>query len=125
MKDTRPNTTIDFTKIKLPLPAITSIIHRISGGFIFFGLAVLLWLLSESLASEEGFVQVQQWLGMTVVKLVVWAILAGFLYHFIAGIKHLLMDLGIGETFEGAVTSAKIIMVLSAISFILAGLWIW
>ena len=69
--------------------------------------------------------QVQQWLGMTVVKLVVWAILAGFLYHFIAGIKHLLMDLGIGETFEGAVTSAKIIMVLSAISFILAGLWIW
>ncbi len=124
MKDNRPKN-LDFSTFHLPLPAITSILHRISGVFIFAGAAVLLWLLSESLVSEQGFNNVAMWMDNLIVKLLVWAVVSGLLYHFIAGIKHLIMDLGIGETLEGAQLGAKLVVVLSVISIVLTGVWLW
>jgi len=96
VNDKRPKN-LDFSTLRLPLPAITSILHRVSGVFIFAGVAVLLWLFSESLSSSEGFARVDSWLSMPITKLLIWAILSGLLYHLIAGIKHLVMDLGIGK----------------------------
>lgn len=124
VKDNRPKN-LDLYTVHFPLPAITSILHRISGVFIFAGVFVLLWLLSESLTSESGFRNVQEWLAATPVKLVVWAIVAGLLYHLIAGIKHLVMDMGFGETLEGANIAAKLVVVFSAVAIVLAGIWIW
>jgi succinate dehydrogenase / fumarate reductase, cytochrome b subunit len=124
VKDNRP-INLDFTTLRLPLPAITSILHRISGVFIFAGIAVLLWLLAESLSSEQGFANVQQWLDKFWVKLLVWSVLAGLLYHLIAGIRHLLMDMDIGETLEGGRLGAKLIVIFSVLTIVLAGVWLW
>lgn len=124
MKDNRP-VNLDFTTFKLPLPAITSILHRISGGVLFVGVALLLFLLDTSLESAEGFATVTEWLGNPLVKLITWAVLAALLYHLLAGIKHLVMDLGIGETLAGGLLGARIVIALAAISIVLAGLWIW
>jgi succinate dehydrogenase / fumarate reductase cytochrome b subunit len=124
VKDNRP-VNLDFTTFKLPLPAITSILHRISGAVLFVGIAGLLYLFDKSLSSPEGFVAVTEWLGNPVVKLVTWAVVAALLYHFIAGIKHLIMDFGIGETLGGAVLGAKIVIVLATVAIVAAGLWIW
>ncbi|MCP5357244.1 MAG: succinate dehydrogenase, cytochrome b556 subunit [Pseudomonadales bacterium] len=124
MKDNRPKN-LDFSTLRLPLPAITSILHRISGVFIFAGVAVLLWLFAESLSSQQGFNNVSMWLDNVIVKLVVWAVIAGLLYHLIAGIKHLVMDLGIGETLEGAQTGAKLVIAFSVITIVLTGVWLW
>lgn len=124
MKDNRPKN-LDFSTLRLPLPAITSILHRVSGVFIFAGLALLLWLFSESLTSEQGFNNVAMWMDNLIVKLLLWAVISGLLYHLIAGIKHLMMDLGIGETLEGAQTGAKLVVALSAISIVLTGVWLW
>lgn len=124
MNDKRPKN-LDFSTIRLPLPAITSILHRISGVFIFAGVAVLLWLLSESLTSGEGFARVATWMTMPLTKLLIWAVLSGLLYHFIAGIKHLMMDMGIGETLAGAQTGARLVVVLSIIAIVLSGVWLW
>jgi len=124
VKDNRP-VNLDFKTLHLPLPAITSILHRISGVIVFGGVFVLLWLLSASLESESGFTDVQNWLAAPLVKVVVWGILAGLLYHLIAGVKHLVMDLGIGETLEGAKTGAKLVVVISVIAIVLAGVWLW
>jgi succinate dehydrogenase / fumarate reductase cytochrome b subunit len=122
VKDKRP-VNLDFKTLRLPLPAITSILHRISGVVVFGGVFVLLWLLSSSLQSERGFTDVQNWLTAPLVKVVVWGILAGLLYHLIAGVKHLIMDMGIGETLEGAKTSAKLVVIISVIAIVLAGVW--
>jgi len=65
------------------------------------------------------------WMDNLIVKLLLWAVISGLLYHLIAGIKHLLMDLGIGETLEGGQTGAKLVVALSAISIILTGVWLW
>jgi succinate dehydrogenase / fumarate reductase cytochrome b subunit len=124
VKDKRP-VNLDFKTLRLPLPAITSILHRISGVVVFGGVFVLLWLLSSSLQSERGFTDVQNWLTAPLVKVVVWGILAGLLYHLIAGVKHLIMDMGIGETLEGAKTSAKLVVIISVIAIVLAGVWLW
>ena len=124
MKDTRPKN-LDFSTFNLPLPAITSILHRISGVFIFAGLALLLWLFNESLSSEAGFNNVAMWMDNLIVKLLLWAVISGLLYHFIAGIKHLFMDLGIGESLEGGRTGAKLVVALSVISIVLTGVWLW
>lgn len=86
---------------------------------------MLLWLFSESLSSEQGFSNVAMWMDNLIVKLVIWAVISGLLYHLIAGIKHLVMDLGIGETLEGAQTGAKLVVVLSVIAIILTGVWLW
>lgn len=124
VKDNRP-VNLDFKTLRLPLPAITSILHRISGVIVFGGVFVLLWLLSSSLQSEAGFTDVQNWLATPLVKLIVWGILAGLLYHLIAGVKHLVMDLGIGETLQGANTGAKLVVVISVVAIVLAGVWLW
>lgn len=124
MNDNRPKN-LDFSTFSLPLPAITSILHRISGAFIFAGLALLLWLFSESLSSEQGFNNVAMWMDNLIVKLSLWAVISGLLYHLIAGIKHLIMDLGIGETLEGAQMGAKLVVALSAIAIVLTGVWLW
>lgn len=124
MKDIRPRN-IDFRTLKLPLPAITSILHRISGAFLFFGIALLLYLLDMSLASEAGFLQVLDLFNSILVKLVVWVVMAGLLYHLVAGIRHLLMDVGIGESLVGGQVTAKIVIAVSALVILAAGVWIW
>jgi len=124
VKDNRP-VNLDLTKFHFPLPAITSILHRISGVLLFAATAVLLWLLAESLSSEQGFERVRQWLDMMAVKLLLWVVLTGLLYHLIAGIRHLLMDIGVGETLQGGRTGAVLVIVFSVTSMVLAGVWLW
>ena len=124
MNDNRPKN-IDITTFNYPLPAITSLLHRLSGAFIFIGVALVLYLLELSLQSESGFALVQELLSNVLIKCMAWAVLAGLLYHLIAGIKHLLMDLGFGETLRGGFIGACITLALSAVAIIVAGVWIW
>ena len=124
MKDNRP-VNLDISTIKFPLAAITSIIHRITGVILFIGFGFLLYLLQLSLESETGFVLVQELLSGLIVKLLTWAVIACLIYHFIAGCKHLLMDLGIGETNEGAQIGSWLVVAFSAVGILIAGVWIW
>jgi len=124
VKDTRP-VNLDITTFKFPLPAITSILHRISGVALFIATAILLYLLQLSLSSEQGFSEAVAIMDGTLMKIVLWAITTGLFYHLIAGVKHLLMDLGWGETKQGAHLSAQITLGLAVLAAALAGAWIW
>ena len=124
MKDNRP-VNLDISTIRLPITAYASILHRVSGVAIFFGMAILLYLFDGSLASPEGFASVKELLGNFWMKLVVWLVACGFIYHTCAGVKHLIMDLGIGETLEGGQKAAAIVLAVSVVLMLLAGVWIW
>lgn len=124
MKDNRP-VNLDLTKFSFPLPALTSIVHRVTGVALFVGMAFLLYALDLSLASPEGFDSVKECLDTFIAKFVIWGIVSALLYHLVAGIKHLLMDAGIGETLEGGVLGAKLTIVISVVLIVLAGVWIW
>jgi succinate dehydrogenase / fumarate reductase, cytochrome b subunit len=124
VKDKRP-VNLDIGTMRLPLTAWTSIAHRASGVFLFAGMAVLIWVLDASLASPESFASLQECLANPLAKLVIWAVVAGLIYHSVAGVKHLVMDLGVGETIEGGTLGAKVVLAVSAVLILLAGVWIW
>jgi succinate dehydrogenase / fumarate reductase cytochrome b subunit len=116
---------LDLGKFHFPLPAITSILHRVSGIIIFVGVAFMLYGLQLSLSGEEGFSQVSELLNGFLAKLIIWGILSALLYHLVAGIKHLLMDMGIGEELESGRAAAKITIAVSVVLIVLAGVWVW
>lgn len=124
MKDKRP-VNLDISTIQLPLAAITSITHRITGVILFGGIAVLLWLFDLSLSSEAGFARVQDMLSATWVKTIVFALMAALTYHLVAGVKHLLMDLGIGESKSGGPLGARLVIVISLALIVLQGVVLW
>lgn len=92
---------------------------------LFFAVGILLWMLDASLASEESFDALKETLASPIAKLIVWGILAALAYHLLAGVRHMIMDFGIGETLEGGVLGAKIVMVGAVVLIILAGVWVW
>lgn len=124
VNDKRP-VNLDLSQFSFPLPALTSIVHRATGIILFVGIAILMYILELSLSSEESFNAVKECLDGIFVKLIIWGILSGLLYHLVAGIKHLLMDFGIGETLEGGVLGAKITIVVSVALILLVGAWLW
>lgn len=116
---------LDIGTIKLPITAYVSILHRFSGVFLFAGVAVLLWMLDSSLDSQESFAAVRDASNNPVFKFVLWAVLSGLAYHTIMGIRHLIMDCGIGESLEGGKRGATIALVLAIVLIALLGVWVW
>lgn len=116
---------LDLGAFRWPVTAIASILHRISGVALFVGVAFLIWGLGASLESQESFDSVKECVSGFLPKLILWAIVSGLIYHIVAGSKHLLMDIGIGETLEGGQRGAKVVLGLSVVLIVLAGVWIW
>ncbi len=125
MKTNRP-VNMDLTTIRLPITAIASILHRISGIVLFVGTAFLIWALGLSLSSAQGFEQVSQLISSVFwFKFIIWGTLAALGYHLVAGVRHLLMDLGLGETKESGALGSQISLVVGVLLAILAGVWLW
>ncbi len=105
--------------------AKASILHRISGVVMVFAIGILLWTLSLSLSSAEGFAQVKALFDSVIFKLIIIGILSALIYHLLGGIRHLLMDMGHFEEKESGNTSAKLIIALWIVLTILVGVKLW
>lgn len=81
--------------------------------------------LESSLESPEAFDGVKEMMSGFFAKLIAWGIVSALLYHLVAGCKHLLMDVGIGETLEGGTLGAKITLAVSIVLILMAGVAIW
>ncbi len=124
MPDKRP-VNLDMTTISLPLPALVSILTRISGVFLFVSMPFFIYLLDASLASEASFSSLLVLLASTPVKLFAWVLLSMLIYHAVAGIRHLLADLGLGETLQSGLMGARITILVTLLGMALAGAWLW
>ncbi len=124
MNSNRPKN-LDLTTIELPLPAKASILHRISGFALFFAVAFMLSALGTSLESEQSFAELKDVLNSGLAKFITWGILSALGYHVVAGVKHLLMDMGIGETKETGRVGAMITLIAGVVVIVLAGVWVW
>jgi succinate dehydrogenase / fumarate reductase cytochrome b subunit len=58
-------------------------------------------------------------------KGIAWVIATVLTYHALAGIKHLVMDAGVGETLRGGVIGARVVFLLAALSAVVWGALIW
>lgn len=122
-KDVRP-INLDLTTINLPPPAIASILHRISGLFLFLLLPFMLWMLEKSV-TLNGYQDLNSIMTYPLVRFVIWVMLSSLVFHLIAGIRHLLMDASIGEGLRSGTISAWIVFILSFAAIIWMGIWLW
>lgn len=101
-------------EIRFPPAAWVSGFHRISGFLLFLPFtAWALYLLDASLASEQGFAHVREYLRMPVARLGLLVFLWAFLHHLFAGIRFLLIDMDIGVDLPQARYSAYLVFAVS------------
>ena len=93
------NALTDLPSYRLPLAGIVSILHRISGFIMFLLMPFIIWMFDTSISSEISFDKFKGafnvgMLGLPGViwKLVALALIWAYLHHFIAGLRHLWMD---------------------------------
>lgn len=124
MKDLRP-VFLDLLAIRLPLPGIVSILHRISGVLLFIASLYLLYLLASSFGGETDFEQLQADLESPLHSVLLWSVLSLLAYHFVAGVRHILMDLHIGESLRAGRVGSVLVLVFSLALSVLCGVWMW
>ena len=107
---------LNLLRIWLPIGGVVSILHRASGALLSLAVPFLLYALSLSLQSVEGFARVQVFFaggfGWLLMSLLAWA----GLQHFLAGLRHLGFDFGYGERLAAARRTAWGTLVLAALA---------
>ncbi len=117
---------LNLFKIKQPLPAVVSILHRISGALLFFpGIPLLLYGLQMLLQSPGSFDSLQNGVREPLNKLALLFPLWFFLHHLCAGIRHLLLDLQIGLALTQARASSRWVLITGFILTIASGVLLW
>lgn len=124
MKNNRP-VNLDLSKFRFPVTALASITHRVAGVILFVAIGFVLWALTKSLESKDGFEQVSQVMTHPLAKFITWGILSAIAYHFIAGIKHLMMDAGYFESIKTGPLASKVVFALAAVTIVILGVWVW
>ena len=117
---------LNLLAIRQPLPAIVSILHRISGALLFFaGIPLLLWAVGASLGSDAGYAAVAGALAHPLGKLVLLGLLWATLHHFVAGIRYLLIDLHVADDLAGARRSSAVVLVVSILLTVILAVRLW
>lgn len=116
---------LNLVEIKLPLPGVVSILHRVSGALLFLAIPTLLACLQASLASPESFDAVRRTLSHPLAKLALIGLLWGLLHHFFAGLRYLAMDLHYCLDLPRARRSSKAVLAASLGLTVLVGAWLW
>ena len=124
VKKQRP-VNLDLNTIKFPPSAISSILHRVTGVAMFFALLFVIWAWAVSLASIDGFNNVQILLDGIFGKIIAIGTLSALSYHIIGGIRHGIMDMGYWEELESGNNSASIAMGLWVVLTVVLGVVLW
>jgi succinate dehydrogenase / fumarate reductase cytochrome b subunit len=111
-----------LTAYRLPLAGRVSILHRVSGALLFIFLPFLLYLFDQSLTSELSFEVFKAFLSNIIVKLITLVLAWAFLFHFCAGVRHLMMDTNHNAVSKekGKSTSIVVLVVSSVLTIAFA-----
>jgi succinate dehydrogenase / fumarate reductase cytochrome b subunit len=116
---------LNLLTIRLPINALVSILHRVTGCVLFFILPVVLLLLQWSLSSALRFETVVAILHSPLIKLMLLGLAWAFFHHFFAGIRHLAMDVHWMTTLMKARYTSKVVLVLGAIATLVLAIKLW
>jgi succinate dehydrogenase / fumarate reductase, cytochrome b subunit len=117
----------DLPTYRLPIAGIVSILHRLSGVLMFVLMPFIIWMFDTSLSSEISFAKFRAaftsglwFLPGWFIKLVALALIWAYLHHFIAGLRHLWMDVShaaVSKEFgaKSAVFTLAVSLVLTAV----------
>ena len=123
------NALSDLPSYRLPLAGIVSILHRVSGVLMFLLMPFIIWMFDTSLSSEISFARFKAAFNSGLwffpgwfIKLVALGLIWAYLHHFIAGVRHLWMDVShAAVSKEFGLRSAQVTLIVSLlVTFILA-----
>ena len=101
---------LDLLHIQLPIGGVVSILHRVTGVLLVLALPLAFLLLQQSLQSPEGFAQVEVLLSSLPTRVLLLSVTILLVHHFLAGVRHLLLDLDIGISRGGSRLSAWLVL---------------
>ncbi|MCP1661262.1 succinate dehydrogenase, cytochrome b556 subunit [Neisseria perflava] len=116
---------LDIPNIRLPIPGIVSILHRVSGVILFVTLPILLGLLAATLERESVFISYLHFISHPIVKLALIGVLWAFLHHAMAGTRFLFLDAHKGLELQTARLTAKIVFVSALVLTVVIGALLW
>ncbi|HEX6638778.1 MAG TPA: succinate dehydrogenase, cytochrome b556 subunit [Steroidobacteraceae bacterium] len=113
-------------QIRLPVPGLVSILHRISGALLVLPFAAwALYLLDASLRSESGFEAIRSYFQLPLVKLGMLLFIWAYCHHFCAGIRYLLLDIDVGIELRPARISSFVVLLVSLALTAILGAKLW
>ena len=117
----------DLPTYRLPAPGWVSILHRISGVLMFVLMPFIIWMFDTSISSEFSYARFRNAFGPGALgifaKLVALALIWAYLHHFIAGVRHVWMDVShAAVTKEFGQSSAIVTLALSVLLTVVLGL---
>lgn len=122
------NALTDLPNYRLPAAGIVSILHRISGFVLFLLMPFVIWLFDVSVTSEISFDTFRSaflagigFLPGWFIKLVALGLIWSYLHHFVAGVRHLWMDMTHSVSIQQGKTSAVGTLVISLVLTVLLG----
>lgn len=93
-----------------------SFAHRFTGVALAVGLVVLAWWLTALASGETAYLGALRWLAIWPAKVLLFGLLAAFLYHVANGVRHLLWDAGFGFEKQQARRSAWLVLAVVVIA---------
>ena len=121
----KPPIFLNLLKIQLPIAGVSSILHRISAVGIFVLLLPFSVVLVLASNSEEGFSTASYLLSFNSIKILLVLLLTGLTYHYISGIRHLVMDFGYWQTLSAGKISAVLTIGLSGLISLILMVLVW
>ena len=121
----KPPIFLNLLKIQLPIAGVSSILHRISAVGIFVLLLPFSVVLVLASNSEEGFSTASYLLSFNSIKILLVLLLTGLTYHYISGIRHLVMDFGYWQTLNAGKISAILTIVLCGLISLILLVVVW
>ena len=125
MKNITNTDLMSIASYKFPITAISSILHRISGVVLLIAMPVIVVCMHYSLAGPNGYADVEGVFKTAIGSFFLWGFLSAITFHIYAGVRHMIMDLGFGESMFAAKTTSVLVLVLGVVSAILWGCFLW
>lgn len=103
---------------KMQLTSVLSILHRITGAYLYLGLAIFTWIVFLAVYSPYIITEISDFIygnifikGLFKIMILSWTF--SLFYHQLNGIRHLFWDIGKGFELETTYLSGKIVVALS------------
>ena len=113
---------LNLFQIRLPVTGVVSILHRITGVLLVISLPLSLYALQQSLASADEYAAVIGYLSLSWVRVLLMVLAVALALHFLAGVRHLLLDIDVGVTRRLARWSAWAVLVGTGLTALVFGM---
>lgn len=124
MKSNRP-IQLDLLRLRFPVTAIVSILHRVTGLVLFLVLPFVFYYLSCALGSQAQFEKISAVFSRWPGNVLLWCAVMAAVYHVLAGLRHIVMDSGYGESRLAARLSSWLLLVSVGLFAVWLGVCLW